>query len=529
MRTREDVWKYGPDWNPTLLWYARAVAELQQLPPNDRRSWWYLAAIHGIDLEFWRLLGVDLNGRPMPAPAEQQQMWRQCQHSTWYFLPWHRGYLLAFERIIAATIERIGGPPGWALPYWNYSDRNNPDALILHPAFRAPQLPGGGRNPLFVQQRYGIRPDGSVALRQASDVSLDALLETDFGRVNVGGSPGFGGSVTPFNHSGGRQGGVLEGVPHGVLHVDIGGFVRTTLDGRPVDLPGWMSNPISAGLDPIFWLHHANIDRLWEVWRRRDPLNRDPAEADWLRGPQPPQQRAFLMPSVDGSGLQRFAPEQMQRTDAPGLEYVYQDVSDPLGGASRRRQRLQLFGIESDAIDAKEATMADKRAELIGASEQPMKISGAADSRIRVDAAGGDKLRARMRDFRVSAENALFEAAGAEPDRVFLNLEQIRGTNDAVVLDVYLNLPAGADPDAHPEAFAGSVSMFGLTNACTADEAHAGDGLDAVLEITGLVDRLDLDGDGLPDTLDVRIVPRRELLEQDAISIGRISVYREGQ
>ena len=22
----------------------------------------------------------------------------------------------------------------------------------------------------------------------------------------------------------------------------------------------------TAGLDPLFWLHHANIDRLWEVW-----------------------------------------------------------------------------------------------------------------------------------------------------------------------------------------------------------------------------------------------------------------------
>jgi hypothetical protein len=42
-----------------------------------------------------------------------------------------------------------------------------------------------------------------------------------------------------------------------------------------VGLPdGWMLDPSLAALDPIFWLHHANVDRLWEVWlQRAGPAN----------------------------------------------------------------------------------------------------------------------------------------------------------------------------------------------------------------------------------------------------------------
>jgi tyrosinase len=34
---------------------------------------------------------------------------------------------------------------------------------------------------------------------------------------------------------------------------------------------GWMSDPDKAALDPIFWLHHANIDRLWAAWTKGVP------------------------------------------------------------------------------------------------------------------------------------------------------------------------------------------------------------------------------------------------------------------
>ena len=64
--------------------------------------------------------------------------------------------------------------------------------------------------------------------------------------------------------------------------------------------PGLMSDPDLAGLDPIFWLHHANIDRLWEVWRQEQTSQGNPTDANWLQGPPAAGGRAFVMPMPAG-------------------------------------------------------------------------------------------------------------------------------------------------------------------------------------------------------------------------------------
>jgi len=38
-------------WDPTLLWYAKAVGEMKNRPLADPTSWKYLAAIHGFTLD----------------------------------------------------------------------------------------------------------------------------------------------------------------------------------------------------------------------------------------------------------------------------------------------------------------------------------------------------------------------------------------------------------------------------------------------------------------------------------------------
>ncbi len=85
-------------------------------------------------------------------------------------------------------------------------------------------------------------------------VTLAALQVRNFAAAP--GTPGFGGPVTGF-HTGGGNSGALENLPHNIIHTRIGGQ------------NGFMSFPDTAALDPIFWLHHCNIDRLWEVWRNQ--------------------------------------------------------------------------------------------------------------------------------------------------------------------------------------------------------------------------------------------------------------------
>jgi Common central domain of tyrosinase len=76
----------GDAWDPILLGFACAVGEMQRRDADDPTSWAFQAAIHGTSRR--PLDGVD---------------WNQCQHASWYFLPWHCLYLFFLERIVRAT------------------------------------------------------------------------------------------------------------------------------------------------------------------------------------------------------------------------------------------------------------------------------------------------------------------------------------------------------------------------------------------------------------------------------------------
>jgi tyrosinase len=118
--------------------------------------------------------------------------------------------------------------------------------------------------------------------------------------------------------------------------------------------------------------------------------------------------------------------------------------------------------------------------------------------------------------------------APAAPDRVFLNLENVRGLSDATTFKVYINVPEGDDPAKHPENLAGSITLFGVRKASLVDDKHAGNGLTFVLEITHIIDTLHLAGALKANQLQVRLVPLNPVPEAAQISIGRISVFRQG-
>ena len=82
-----------------------------------------------------------------------------------------------------------------------------------------------------------------------------------------------GGERADLSFDGGERG-LLENVPHGAVHTLVGNDFDEF--GQLLDA-GWMGSFFTAGLDPIFWCHHANIDRLWEVWLagRRRPREPD--------------------------------------------------------------------------------------------------------------------------------------------------------------------------------------------------------------------------------------------------------------
>jgi tyrosinase len=500
MLTRKNVWELGSTWASETLWYARGVRAMKAKALADRTSWRFYAAIHGMNPELWALAGY-LSGDALPPSADITTFWEQCQHGSWYFLPWHRGYLLAFEKCVRAEVVKLGGPSDWALPYWNYF-KPGQDALPL--AFSTPDWPDGtGDNPLFEARRFGPDGDGNVFV-PLSDVNLNAMAEDDFTGVPIGGSPGFGGVDTGFAH-GGRVHGLLETQPHDWVHGLVGGG-----DGVDQRRPGLMSHPGSAALDPIFWLHHANTDRLWQVWRENPVTNVDPTEANWLSGPASTGDRAFVLPLPDGTTWV-YAPAQMASLAA--LEYAYDDLSPALAPTPLKMRVAKLRGTE---VDGAAPVKSQKSVELVGASTE-VQVRGA-------EVRAAVKLEPQAKRKVVASLKAA--AVAAPPDRVFLNLENVRGDSDTVAFRVYVGLPDGAAPDqAH---LAGSIALFGVGKASTMADGHGGSGLTFVLEITQIIDKLHLENALDAGTLSVRLVPVRPVANDTNTSIGRIGIFRQG-
>lgn len=497
---RKNVYELGGDWADPILWYARGVKAAKARALNDKTSWRFYGAIHGIQRTLWERAGYLSAGDTLPSQGDVNKYWRQCQHGTWYFLPWHRGYLIAFEAIIRDAIVKAGGPSTWTLPYWNYFKDNQ---SALPPAFASRDWPdGNGDNPLFVEQRYGPGGDGNVFV-DLDEVDMNALIDPDFEGEGDGGSVGFGGIDTGFSHSGDTHGGI-ESQPHDLVHVLVGGR-------RSPSQPGLMSHPDLAGLDPIFWLHHGNIDRLWEVWRKNPPgAHKDPDKDKWKKGPST---RKFVMPMPDGQDFV-YTPDQM--SDLTRLGYTYDDLASPAA---------EQEGVALEA--ATRRTPMARTVELLGANTESIHLEGTeATTSVALDPAVKEKVTASRDQARLESVGG---AAPKPADRVFLNLENVRGASDATAFRVYINLPAGADPAKYPEHLAGKIGLFGVSKATESEETPAGNGLTFVLDITRVIDALHLANNFDASKLEVKLVPVRAVEREDKISIGRIGIFRQGE
>jgi tyrosinase len=479
---RRDLNKLAPGWNTTLEWYARAINAMSQRAPDDRTSWRYLGAIHGFDRAGWLQQGLITPADPLPTTAEQQRMWDQCQHGGWYFLTWHRGYLAAFEAIVAKTIKDLGGPDDWALPYWNYLDSNNLQARNIPQPFLSPTMPGGLPNPLSQPPRGGTQVLGPTAWLPR-DISLQAMAANRY--TAASGTLGFGGGVTGFIQFGNLTGG-LEGDPHNLVHVMIGGLGV----GAP---PGFMSDPDYAALDPIFWLHHCNIDRLWEAWIAQ-PGKVQENGAQWMSGPLP---RRFEMPDANGQ-LAVFTPSQT----LPGglLAPSYDDLIDGTGFAP-------VLVAGAPAMPANVSSTPPPPSTPVGSNSQTVTVAPAATT--VVDLAPADAT-----------------PASAVEQRLFLNLENVRGAAPSGVLNVFVSLPAqGTVPASAPE-LVDTITLFGLAKASAPAGQHGGNGLTFALDITQLAKSLSVQSQSDLTQLQVRI-------EQPGggnlapITVERVSVFRQ--
>ncbi len=414
---RRNIWTL-PSGDHTVEEYAQAVGIMRTRPAGDPTSWTYQAAMHGT------------HARTV------QPLWNGCQHGTWFFLAWHRLFIYYFEQIVREAVVQAGGSADWSLPFWDYEAGGQ--QATLPTAFRQPTL-NGGHNPLFESARApGI--NRGLALSPAVASATRALRCSRF----VGTSQ-FGGGVTgvaQFSNDTGQ----VENQPHNVVHDAVGGN------------GGLMADPDQAAADPIFWVHHANIDRLWSIWAGPHHLN--PNDTRWTG-------QTFTFFDAQGRRVTRTPADVVDIIAQLGYTY---EVAPPAHPAAVPRPTPE------DAVSAAEPP--EPEPELVGASETPVRLVGGPVSvLLQIDPQAHDA--------------ALAATGAAAPARILLSVEDIEAEqNPGTVYGIYLNLPADATPDVAESHHAGNVSFFGVERARSPrgdEHAHA---LRVVHDITELTREL---------------------------------------
>lgn len=199
--------------------YKKAVEVMMGRPESDPTSWQAQANVH-------------LN-------------W--CPHSNAFFLPWHRAYLRYFEEICRAA----SGDANFALPYWDWTTHPSlPDAFWQAPLLDSTRSIEAGEP---IPPQYVGQPVIDGILQITDFETFASAYVTDDCKSD------------PFQRS--RCGsGELEAVPHNNTHNVIGGNMASYL----------------SPLDPIFWLHHANVDRLWVEWNKNHANGDDETWRDFV-------------------------------------------------------------------------------------------------------------------------------------------------------------------------------------------------------------------------------------------------------
>jgi tyrosinase len=431
-----DVWRRTRsegDWPTVLKAYEHAVGLLRKLDPPSGRptnpmSWSYLAALHG------RLRDDGRVDRGNPA-------WNQCQHGSWFFLPWHRMYLLAFEAIVQHTLK----DEHWSLPYWYSLDPDHPKTSVLPPAFRDTKA---GNN-LFTKHRSQVA-NGGHQLPPIADTVVAALEAEHFSTAH--GITSFGSGERSRPSFDGHETGLLEDTPHGGVHVLVGNDYDA--HGNLVNA-GWMGSLYQAAQDPIFWLHHANIDRMWEVWLRADATHQDPPAADkaWLKS-------SFSFPAPNKKTVTWKISEVLE-TAALGYVYEKTDAPSTFTPATAAEQ------LDRDATrPSVSLSPAEPPAPQTIGAVRDVPLASAEPTVVQLNVP--PDLDETHSDF----------AAHRRPPRYYLRLERMKGAAAAPIYDVYVNLPAGEAE--HPELRVGRIATFGLAEA----SRRGGPGLTKVLEIT---------------------------------------------
>jgi tyrosinase len=330
-----------------------------------------------------------------------------CPHGVPYFLTWHRGYIYRFE----AQIRAISGDQSFNLPYWDYyTNANLPKEFTT---------PGDASNPLWTKR---------------TNTNVSAALGYGFTQPQYVNFPR--NWPSPMEPQ-------IESLPHNQVHNIIGGVMPTMLSPE----------------DPIFWVHHGNIDRLWCAWISAGGGRTMPATSDsyWSGG-------FNYGPTTTGM------PKIQTRDTTTTLGYVYDNQRLPTPPAPRTPARPMLRAVPMNGEKALDGVIS------LGDSQGALTLDDRSFS-VSVPLGAQGKLKA----------GALAAAPPRTPAPTELNvvLDEVAltevGKAGGYFYKVYVNLPAqgGAPEERHLIGTVGAFEIAGALHSGGGDHAdHGGGGID---------------------------------------------------
>ncbi|MEA2163349.1 MAG: polyphenol oxidase [Thermoanaerobaculia bacterium] len=219
MRTRKSIYAL----NATEIAELRlAFQRLRALPATDPRAWLAQANVH-----CWYCAG------DMSTAADV--------HVTWAFMPWHRDYLYMIEKILGQLVNN----PKFAIPYWDWNTPGACPTTGNHQQMPPPYTTSAS-NSLFDCYRQAT---ASSTMNSSTVVTQTNNIMNTY-------------NTFPLFFGGPSTSAALWPGPHGYVHLFVGNLA---VGPAKTDM-GVLE---TASRDPLFWAHHANIDRLWDVWVAR--------------------------------------------------------------------------------------------------------------------------------------------------------------------------------------------------------------------------------------------------------------------
>ena len=389
---RHDV--ASPEGREMLRIFAEAVGKMMATAEGDPRGWvfqWHIHAVRDDRSKASELARLYPNSSD-PDRILAEAVWDTCEAHfdplrVNFFLPWHRMHLMSFERLV----RRISGATHFTMPYWNYTD---PVRRSLPPQLRSPHDPLW--KPLFRADRNpGINDGLPIDQVGEAPLGLNAMMSAVYADTRDG-DAGFCAN--------------LDNAPHSSVHVDVG-----TRE-KGMGAVSWAAN------DPIFWLHHCNIDRIWASWNRAG--GRNPTDEGFLS-------RVFTFVDETGKPLQRTVADVL---DTVPLGYVYDRyLARPAGSV--------LF----PGISGLRFTTHAASRNLSGSV-----ALGAAPTLVRLAADGDSRYFARLRTASVARRPFYLRVAGVRITR-----------QPGVSYELHLDPMPPAAPDRTSRSYVGTINVFG--------------------------------------------------------------------